>query len=224
MRWDEYDQRDVIPKALMSSYSNLTFSMKGHCSLYTDVHGYEIHYRPTNAKSPNRTEFGSVDVAGLSCLSGWTCGNVVAPASVIASFFYDLLGPEPRLVSKASLAEMTKFHDFKWGWDKWMSYGLGLMKGSYARKTLPPGSDLLDTIGHGGSTYGFVANNGYNPALQFAWALVSNNESLVDGVFNAHFYGPTGAECPVYNALLLAIGNGSLPSMNCSLGGPDFEK
>jgi len=36
---------------------------------------------------------------------GWTCGYIISSANNVANFFYDLLGPEYKIVSKEIIEE-----------------------------------------------------------------------------------------------------------------------
>ena len=47
---------------------------------------------------------------------GWTCGNMVAPPLEVARFFWDLLGPQPRIVSRETLQVMMPKREFNDHW------------------------------------------------------------------------------------------------------------
>jgi len=89
---------------------------------------------------------------------GWTCGFAMASARDVAKFYYDLLGPEHRLVSQERLDEMQTFTTLDEGWSKgYISYGGGLFVNSANLRygKLPPLADNATYIGHAGDTYGY---------------------------------------------------------------------
>lgn len=58
---------------------------------------------------------------------GWTCGNGMASARDVAKFFYDLLGPEYKIVSKEGVEVMNQFRRMDKGFSAGgMDYGGGL--------------------------------------------------------------------------------------------------
>jgi hypothetical protein len=62
----------------------------------TTIHGYQ---------SAGHTEgLGVVDTYGLSCLQGWTCGNMVTTPRNVARFFWLLLRPVSRSASPSASA------------------------------------------------------------------------------------------------------------------------
>merc|ERR1712178_538942 len=75
----------------------------------------------------------NLDVYTLSCLQGWTCGNLVAPTLSVAEFFWALLGPPSKdastaLLTPESMQEMLSFRtDLYLGKAHEFGYGLGLM-------------------------------------------------------------------------------------------------
>ena len=176
--WDQLDQlAAVIPAALRTDggYKSTTFFTHGPCSNYSDV----AHYftRATTATSPY------VDMHDKSCLNGWGFGNLGISAGDAASFFYDLLGPDSRIVSGRARLLMQQFR----GWGtateivgQGHHYGLGLW--TDATLTMPelvnvsvPGIfPYLSYVGHGGADYGTYMTSGWHPTLEFSFAFGQN--------------------------------------------------
>ena len=90
--WDQLDQaKAALPPALrLKGYRSTKFFTHGRCSNYSDV----IHYFDCG----NKTHPQSIDMRDRSCLNGWGFGNLGISAKDSAAFFYDLLGPEARVV------------------------------------------------------------------------------------------------------------------------------
>jgi len=58
---------------------------------------------------------------------GWTCGFGIASALDVARYYYDLLGPDHKILSKETTDEMQKFSTLDLGWEKdYIDYGAGL--------------------------------------------------------------------------------------------------
>ncbi|CAK0889785.1 unnamed protein product [Prorocentrum cordatum] len=97
---------------------------------------------------------------------GWTCGHMIGAAGDVAKFFFDLFSPKSarRIVSNASLAEMTRTAPLSMGWGTHIEYGAGIMavpvsnNASYWPENTSQWGFFL---GHGGMTYGFSSNQGY---------------------------------------------------------------
>eukprot|EP00937_MAST-01D_sp_MAST-1D-sp2_P000944 g944.t1 len=180
--WSLYAQRSVLeragslgpPTALSSNYDNFSFAGRGACARYVSTHGF------TQIGTPGGRP---LDVSGLDCLNGWTCGNIATTAFDMAAFMYDLLGPVPRIVTNASRAQMMKWHPFTVGWCSGMLYGLGLGPLPTTNETT---GVLTALVGHGGDTYGYAAATGYSPTFDFAITLASNNETLGTALLNPH--------------------------------------
>ena len=122
--WAQLDQRSAaIPAALLAQgkYRSTTFFTRGRCSAYPHV----AHYFACG----NRTDPAHVDMFERSCLNGFGFGNLGISAGDAASFFYDLLGPEPRIVGGRARMLMSQFTG--WGTTddivgEGHHYGLGL--------------------------------------------------------------------------------------------------
>jgi hypothetical protein len=90
---------------------------------------------------------------------GWCCGHGLASARDVARFYFDLLGPVPKIVTQESLEVMQNFTlcDRGWATDQ-LLYGGGLMVEWFENKKGAPQPGYNSSfIGHGGATYGFVS-------------------------------------------------------------------
>lgn len=59
---------------------------------------------------------------------GYTSGFVITSGQDVARFFYDLLGPEYKIVSKETVEIMKQFSQLDMGWSAGLlEYGGGLM-------------------------------------------------------------------------------------------------
>jgi len=85
----------------------------------------------------------------------FTAGLTIASAQDAAQFFYDLLGPEKKIVSEESVKEMTTWSATDLGWSAGgLAYGGGLMiQNTDFYK--PFEQSVTSVVGHGGATYGF---------------------------------------------------------------------
>lgn len=158
-------QAVVLPSDPDSSneFSATYWAIHGILSSYSTPQNPVAHgYQPTGDWT---WPFGG-DVYNVSALAGWTCGNLIATAADTASFARALYGPVPRIVSAASVKQMTRLSSLGPGsWD----YGMGTMALPGSR----PGSVY---VGHGGATYGFYSYVGYNIDKDFALAIITNLE------------------------------------------------
>ena len=93
--WETYDQAQGLGLHKLGSYGNTFFPRSGPLNKAgLTCPGISIDYGPTTLFQQD------------SSILGWTCGNVAASADEVARFYYDLLGPEPKIVSKASVKYM----------------------------------------------------------------------------------------------------------------------
>jgi CubicO group peptidase (beta-lactamase class C family) len=102
--WAQLDQKAAaIPAHLLEGfgYNSTTFFTRGHCSAYSNV----AHYYYLG----NKSDPAYVDMYERSCLNGWGFGNLGISAQDAASFFYDLLGPQPKIVSGRARLLMQQF-------------------------------------------------------------------------------------------------------------------
>jgi hypothetical protein len=107
---------------------------------------------------------------------GFACGNAQSSAQDVARFFFDWLGPEPKIVSEGSRQIMQNYTLMDIGWAaNAIEYGGGIMK--YWFKTgLPDLKDNSTYIGHGGNTYGFQSIQGFFPSMNVSVSLATNQD------------------------------------------------
>lgn len=102
---------------------------------------------------------------------GWTCGNMIASPSDVATFFYHTLNDEAHdsLISDASRAEMIHTEYLSVGWAAYqLKYGAGLMELQYGN------SGHVFVQGHEGDTYGFLSSQGWVPEFKGAFSIATN--------------------------------------------------
>jgi D-alanyl-D-alanine carboxypeptidase len=87
--WPDLAERVVFPAAVAADFPNSQFLNQGPLSSALTVPGV----------SSGPVTIFNQDASVL----GWTCGNLIAPASEVARFFHDLVGPTPMIVSAESL-------------------------------------------------------------------------------------------------------------------------
>ena len=78
VEWQDMNQRDVIPKALRHRYQHTSFLRLGRCAQYE-------HVAPQYAQAPLPGPLGRrhavfLDMEQVSCLNGWTMGNIATSA------------------------------------------------------------------------------------------------------------------------------------------------
>jgi len=145
-----------------------------------------------------------LDVYDMSCLQGWTCGNLISPTISVAEFFWMLLGPPSKdpstaLLRPESVQDMLSFRLGTYlGRAGEFGYGLGLMNFTSMNWGFQYEGQFY---GHNGLTYGFGSQSGYHLDLEFAVSWNNNVE---------HWIGPddttstTGAN-PVYKAIAAVV-------------------
>jgi len=140
------------------------------------------------------------DIINLSCLNGWTMGNIAAPPLDLATFYHKLLITK-EIVSEASVKQMTEFKPMTTGWFPGMPYGLGLMITGYP--SVHGGYEAF--VGHGGEDWGSGASvAGVHSQLGYGIAVTTNsnygmNCSLPD--LTENFYGSNSPTCQIIDAL-----------------------
>lgn len=112
---------------------------------------------------------------------GWTCGYAISSARDVAKFYFDLLGPEPKILSKEAVKTMQEFKEMDMGWSAGvLEYGAGLMIMNMSPVRLHGPLPSLDNpatfIGHGGETYGFYSQQGFYPNLNVSISLMMNGD------------------------------------------------
>jgi hypothetical protein len=88
-------------------------------------------------------------------IMSFTAGMGIVSPQDTAQFFYDLLGPEKKIVSEESAKAMEEWSILDKGWAKnSIAYGGGLMiqNTDFSHNTE---QGITSIVGHGGATYGF---------------------------------------------------------------------
>ena len=78
------------------------------------AHYYNYQYNATGTDCYQRTKSHICQFADqyyTSCLNGWGFGNIGASALAAASFFWDLVGRNPKIVSGEAALEMQQWGD-----------------------------------------------------------------------------------------------------------------
>lgn len=125
-------------------------------------------------------QFGKSEIYNQDqSIMGWTCGFAIASARDVARFYFDLLGPDKKIVSEELVAEMQKFSRLDVGWSHdFIDYGGGLFvinAGSRKKNYKCPSLNLKGTyVGHEGDTYGFQSTQGYFHHLNASMSLIVN--------------------------------------------------
>lgn len=214
--WYELDQMEVFPPHLKDRYQDIRFSGPGPCSQYPEVaHQYESELQEGVRHIQDSYE--------LSCLNGWTMGNIMTTPGDLATFHYDLhtLAPTGEgFVSSETVKEMTKMRPMPK--DDWCltrdgtatcSYGMALNNEQAWNELILEGStsggaEDFEFIGHGGANWGAGAGPcGYHTRLKFAvcFAFASSEGTNCD-MAEANAEGPGEGACRIYEAALKAHG------------------
>jgi hypothetical protein len=105
----------------------------------------------------NRSTFK--DMYNTSCLNGFAFGNIGTSATDAARFFYELFGPEPRILSATSVKAMRTFgpgyvmpyYNTSYGLGVWRTNYLSLYAGQLATGNFPAAlAPYLSYDGHAG--------------------------------------------------------------------------
>jgi len=137
----------------------------------------------------------TIDIENMSCVGGWTIGNMMAKSKQVADFWYDLFINE-NILSLTTLEEM-KYIDpdvnviQKYG----IAYGFGIMSEAPGRI---PKNDT--TFFHFGNMYGYTAATLFKDVLGgFTMAIaVDVDQSRIMGGFIALFADLQEAVCEYY--------------------------
>lgn len=107
---------------------------------------------------------------------GWCCGHGMSSTRDVARFYYDLLGPEAKIVSEENRQVMQNWTMCDYGWSaNLLYYGGGLMIQWLQNEKGPAHLGRNSTfIGHGGETYGFSSQQGYFESLKTSMSIASN--------------------------------------------------
>eukprot|EP00040_Diaphanoeca_grandis_P009265 m.48216 g.48216 ORF g.48216 m.48216 type:complete len:460 (-) comp20690_c0_seq1:260-1639(-) len=181
--WDSLDMMTALPVELRDSYPGTTFFKRGPCSKYTNVSHY-FQWLGVD-KTTHKSEF--IDMYDHSCLNGFAFGNIGTTATDAAKFFYDLLGPEKKIVSGRSVLEMQQFGPGLMmatpGLYYGVSYGLGIwetthlsMYEAWLNNSHPHLWKYLTYVGHAGDDYGTVSRQGWHETLRFSHSMIINRQ------------------------------------------------
>lgn len=121
-------------------------------------------------------------------IMGWTCGYGISSGLDVARFYYDLLGPEHKILSKESTDLMEQFKILDIGFAAGhMEYGGGLMRLHASHVKDSSEVNNATYIGHQGDTYGFVSAQGFFSSGNFSISLI----------LNVDFSSPSSLFCPI---------------------------
>jgi CubicO group peptidase (beta-lactamase class C family) len=165
--WETFDMIEMLGLD-RADYPNLHFENTGPaCDVGLTMTGLSMTF--------GRAEIYTQDQS----IMGWCCGHGMSSTRDVARFYYDLLGPSPKIVSEESRQLMQKFTEIDQGWGKdLLIYGGGLMVLWYQNEPgVPPHPGTNSSlIGHGGTTYGFQSTQGFLPALNASVSIASNQD------------------------------------------------
>jgi hypothetical protein len=171
-KWTSLNMRTVVESLNSTLVPNKT-------ARYNSIHFYNNEHLNKFLTVESRSSGHAIFSQSASSL-GWTCGNMVARPLEVARFFWDLLGPVPRIVNATTLDVMKPSRPFSSHWHNGSpnyKYGAGLMW--FMPPSLCNSSDCAYT-GHGGDTWGFVSANGYFETLNVSMSLAIACDKCVD--------------------------------------------
>ncbi|CAE7023116.1 unnamed protein product [Symbiodinium natans] len=163
--WSALDQSQIFPKPVGAKYQHCTFADKGQLNKSLTIAG-------ASGGIFRHTRVASQDASIL----GWTCGNLISPASAAAEFFYDLLLAK-RIIPGDMVDAMQDWRPLSVGWAKGqIQYGTGLMiQQTSWNATYPPVLGSWGSyVGHGGDTYGFLSESGILPQFNASFSAIAN--------------------------------------------------
>jgi len=173
--WEDYDQHAVFPED--APYRDeLIFAKHGDCSEYATEENPVCHGVCLDGKTPT-------DVYDLSATGGWTCGNTIGTTSAMASFTWDLFGPEKKVIPEKYVDMMhSNWTALDAGWFR-STYGLATML--FSNSTARGGY----IYGHGGATFGFTSVSVYNADFDFVVTIAGNRDVTYGGGFVYEVFG-----------------------------------
>lgn len=188
--WQEYDQTQVIPRALRRIINRSAFIDAGTCKDHSPVHGFLESYGTSSIPAQ--------DAWDISCVGGWTAGNFVGPVADVARFTYALYNKRtPQVVSASAQAIMTNFSAPSPFWmPKFKFYGAGTF-------SLDWSVGDAEAYGHVGDTYGYQSQTTYFPSQDFVLAVATNIETTKQSQ-------PGEATCLAYHEVVATL-QGSVP-------------
>ena len=172
----------------------------GTCRFFAAVPGItgKSSLSATSGKAdPVLSEEDFVDLYPMSCLNGWTMGNIATTPSEATQFYHALFGGE--IVSASGLKAMTSWKPLTTGFAKGVPYGFGLMAQQFVIpldvNRCPDDAPLCKCrflqgcrleayqIGHPGLDYGSgMPAIGYVLGLNISYAVASNTGESVMGM------------------------------------------
>jgi hypothetical protein len=180
--WASLDQlSSTFPDSVLGNYHHTQFYGRGPCSGYPGTTHY--FYAVGRNSTTGREMFK--DMSNTSCLNGWGFGNIGTSSHDLASFFLDVFGPAPKVVSGRSALLMQQFTGLldsepgtlvgdrhHYGLGVWTDYTLELT-GSVNLST--PGIwPYVQYVGHAGDDYGTQTKSGYHPTLGISFSIMTN--------------------------------------------------
>jgi hypothetical protein len=177
--WDTFEMMEALGVS-KADYPNFFFSPKGRvCDVGLTVPGLAL----TFGKSEIFTQDASI--------MAWTGGYATAAAKDVAKFYFDLLGPEPKIVSEEARELMQRYNTMDMGFLAHKGiYGGGLMVLWFQNEHEIPNTYTNSSyVGHGGETYGFKSAQGFFKSLNASMSITVNND------FDSHV--PYGTLCHI---------------------------
>lgn len=149
---------------------------------------------------------------------GWTCGFGISSARDVAKFYYDLLGPQKKILSDDLVQKMQNFTTLDSGWAKGnVDYGGGLMTinnapVSHGRAKI---GDNATYVGHAGDTYGFQSTQGFFDKLNASMSVIVN--------IDFDYYYPNMLMCNINQIVFKYKGITEDLKCDTNLGGEKFS-
>eukprot|EP01060_Flectonema_neradi_P015671 TRINITY_DN22317_c0_g1_i1.p1 TRINITY_DN22317_c0_g1~~TRINITY_DN22317_c0_g1_i1.p1 ORF type:complete len:425 (+),score=89.66 TRINITY_DN22317_c0_g1_i1:46-1320(+) len=209
--WQDFRQREVIPtfNDIIDdgvNISNIVFADSGPCSKYTRVHGYD------------EVQVKGFDVWNVSCLGGWTAGNVIGSPLEMAKWTQLMYGTPGSVISRSN-EELLKNTSIACDIHTKGCAGIGPQGYGYSsfNQSLSTGRSgpVGESWGHLGATYGYQSSTNYYPKLNFTLAVASNIEIQEQDQ-------PSYALCLAYNEILNYLEGKPKPTCNFTHSGYFF--
>jgi len=218
--WEQLDQLKVIGNPPRNDtaipFNHTIFMKRGLCSEHSNVvHQYGIKPETSRRVQGSETPKGWTpddfyDLYNISCLNGWTMGNIAtAPQDIVR--LYELLGNN-KLLTKDTLKSMMDWKNFTQGWPEGaglLTYGIGLMNPTIAVHDVEGNvASQLQHWGHAGADWGsrMGMSTGYYPALNVSMTFASNAASEMNftspSQMGPGFLNQTPIICQLQDALL----------------------
>eukprot|EP00937_MAST-01D_sp_MAST-1D-sp2_P008217 g8217.t1 len=215
--WDGFRQRSILDAqpALAAAAPGFDFAGRGPC--FSIPNTTSLYFEVPLPVTPYWTTFEFVDSSFQSCLSGWTCGNIVATPGDTSKVLYHVFSEHSAtpLLNASSRAQMVAARPLTVGWSEGLMYGLGTM---VTELYSTPGVDPKYTsfVGHGGAEYASSADlHYYNAALDFTivagttsqYGMNCDNRNMPDVTDNQ--YAKADTDCRLVAAVVDVLTNGT---------------